>query len=311
MKIYKDEVFVSDFDGLNIHYDIYEPGDNDNGIVIQGMHGMCEHKERYEGFGKCLAEQGFTLVMSAHRGHKGGVSSKEDYGYMGVDGLHGAREDGHQLTNIIKAKYPNKKVVLFGHSMGSLIARLYFQQYADELSGLIVCGSPAPNGAAKIAQGLCSVIRSFKGPKGYSKFINDLAFGSYNKRTSKKTEFDWLSVDENNVKFYIEDEACGFPFSIQSFYDLMGGIAEVYGDYPKPLKNPGCPVLFVAGKEDACGSYGEGVVKAREHMLNQGVKNVHIKLYDNMRHEILNEVNWNDVVVDIVDFVNDTVKEKA
>ncbi|MBR3840633.1 MAG: lysophospholipase [Erysipelotrichales bacterium] len=311
MNVEYNKMFVSSVDGLEIHYNVYEPGDNDKGIVIQGMHGMAEHKERYDAFGKYLAENGYTFVMCAHRGHKGAVKSPEDYGYMGVDGLNNAREDGNTLTGIIKQQYPNKKLILFGHSMGSLIARLYFQKYADNLDGLILCGAPADNPASKAGVMMAKLVKTLRGARHRSNLLNGLAFGNNNSRTEKRTVYDWLSVNQKNVDEYIKDDACGYTFTAQSFVDLMQGMVDVYSDYPKPLKNENCPVLFIAGKEDPCGNYGDGVVAAKQHMENQGVKHVEIKLYDNMRHEILNEENWEDVLKDIVDFINNTVAVNA
>ena len=311
MNVEYNKMFVSAVDGLEIHYNVYEPEGNDKGIVIQGMHGMAEHKERYDMFGKYLAERGYTFVMSAHRGHKGAMKSSDDYGYMGVDGLNNAAEDGNTLTAILKKQYPNKKIILFGHSMGSLIARLYFQKYADNLDGLILCGAPSDNPASKMGVMLAKAVKSIKGGRHRSKLLNGLAFGANNTRTEKRTVFDWLSVNQKNVDDYIADEACGYMFTAQSFTDLLQSIVDVYSDYPKPLKNPDCPVLFIAGKEDPCGNYGDGVVSAKEHMEKQGVKNVSVKLYENMRHEILNEDDWEVVLKDILDFINNSVVVSA
>lgn len=311
MNIENNRSFISLVDGLEIHYDVYEPEDNDNGIVIQAMHGMTEHKERYDAFGRYLVEHGYTFVISAHRGHEGAVKSKDDYGYMGIDGLNSARDDAHQLTKILKERYPDKKLVLFGHSMGSLIARLYFQQYADELDGLIICGCPANNPASKVGLFVCKMVKAIKGGKYKSKMIDHLIFGHNNDRFEKRTSFDWLSKNQNNVDEYIKDEACGFLFTTQSMADLVQGTIDVYSDYPKPLKNANCPVLFVAGADDPCGNFGEGVIKAKEHMENQGVKHVELKLYDSLRHEILNEENWKEIADDIIKFITDTVAVSA
>ena len=307
MNIEYNKMFISPVDGLEIYYNVYEPIDNDKNIVIQAMHGMAEHKERYDAFGKYLASLGYTFIICAHRGHKGAVKSVEDYGYMGEDGLNNAKEDAYKLTTILKEKYPNKKLVLFGHSMGTLVGRLYFMEYGEILDGLVLCGAPAYNPASKLGVVVTNIFKAIFGSRHRSILLYALAFGQNNNRTEKRTVYDWLSVNQKNIDDYLKDDACGFTFTVQSFHDLMKSMVDVYKDYPKPLKNCDCPVFFVSGKEDPCGFYGDGVINAKEHMEKQGVKHVEIKLYDNMRHEVLNEDDWKVVANDIIDFINNTV----
>ncbi len=304
MKIIRDEVFKSSYDDLDIHYDVYEPGENNNGILIQAFHGMAENKERYERFGTYLAERGFTFVISAHRGHLGAVKNEADFGYMGRDGLNKARDDGYTLTKLMKERYHPTKYVLFGHSMGSIIARLYFQRYADELDAMIVCGCVANNKAAKAGRMFAGLVALLRGGRYKSKMLDNASFGAYNERTDKRTNFDWLSYNTKNVDDYIKNSACGFTFSAQSFKDLTGGIVDIYSEYPKPLKNSKCHVFFISGEDDPCGGYGNGVIEAVDHMKSQGVEDVSYKLYTNMRHEILNEDDWTSVADDVISFLN-------
>lgn len=311
MAIIKDQSFPSRHEDVIIHYDIYEPEGKAKGIVLQVLHGMAETKERYEGFAKYLSERGIMVIVSAHRGHKGGVKDESEYGYMGEDGLHYAVKDAHDLTMILKKSYPDYKYVLMGHSMGSLVARLYFRKFANDIDGLILCGAPSNNPAAGMGAMVASLISLFKGKNYRSKFIDKIAFGSMYKRFVKKGDtpnhFEWLSANTENVSKYIEDPACGFLFSAQSYHDLFRGIQEVYSPYPKPLPNPNCPVLFVSGNDDPCGEYGIGVEAAGAHMREQGIRDVRVNLYPGLRHEILLEKENLPIFEDIMNFMDTKV----
>lgn len=308
MAIIKDKSFPSRNEDAIIHYDIYESEGESKGIILQVLHGMAETKERYEGFARYLSERGITVVVSAHRGHKGGVADASEYGYMGADGLHYATKDAHDLTMILKKTYPDHTYVLMGHSMGSLIARLYFRKYGADIDGLILCGAPSNNPAAGAGALVASLVGMIKGKQHRSNLINTMAFGSMYKKFVTKGQkpngFEWLSANEENVAKYMEDEACGFLFSAQSYHDLFKGIQEVYSPYPTPLPNPGCPVLFVSGSDDPCGDYGVGVEAAGAHMRQQGIRDVRVNLYPGLRHEILLEKENLPIFEDIENFIN-------
>lgn len=304
MEVKKELQLASAYDDVIIGYDIYEPRAADNKkIILQILHGMAEHKNRYADFASFLANHGITVVVSSHRGHLGSARM-EDYGYMGKNGLEHAKEDGYKLTQLIKQSYPDYKYYLMGHSMGSLIARRYFQTYNNELDGLIICGCPAYNNAAPIAKMLAKLCIMLQGGHYPSSLLDKLSFGTYNKRFEKRTKFDWLSENQANVDNYIADKGCGFLFTTQSFHDLTDAMITVYSDYPASFKNQKCPVLFVAGNDDPCGNYGKGVKEAVEHMQRQNVEQVSLILYPKMRHEILNETNKNIVYEDILRFIS-------
>lgn len=311
MAILKDQSFPSRLEDVIIHYDIYEPQGENKKVLLQVMHGMAETKERYEQFAKFLSERGITVVVSAHRGHKGAVKDASEYGHMGNDGLHYATRDAHDLTMILKKTYPDYKFVLMGHSMGSLIARLYFRKYGGDIDGLVLCGAPSNNSAAGLGAMVSSLVALIKGKEYRSKLIDKMAFGSMYKRFVTKgstpNHFEWLSANEENVQNYINDEACGFLFSAQSYHDLFKGIQEVYSPYPLPLPNPTCPVLFVSGSDDPCGEYGIGVEAAGAHMREQGIRDVRVNLYPGLRHEILLEKENLPIFEDIENFIETKV----
>lgn len=312
MSVMLDLSFQSKYEDVKIGYDLYEP-EKSTKILVLILHGMAEHKSRYKEFARYLMSHGITVAVTAHRGHKGSAN-KEDYGYMGQDGLHVAMEDAHDLMQILRTRYPGYQYVLMGHSMGTIIARMYLRsRYASDIDMLVLSGAPSANPAAGVAAKLAKMIGVFKGNRHPSPLINTLAFGSmctpFVKKGEKSNGFEWLSKNTENVTKYIADEACGFLFSVQSYHDLFNGMVEVYTDYRKPLTNKALPIAFFSGSEDPCGGFGEGIKKAAEHLHTQGFENVTVMLYPTLRHEILLEVEKDLIFEDIKDFIVRNVRK--
>lgn len=272
--------------------------------VIQIAHGMAEHLERYEKFADALCEKGFAVYINDHLGHGASVSSERELGYFGEkDGYLNFVEDCKKLMDIAKKEHPDKPYIFFGHSMGSFVARLFSFKYSKELRGAIICGTAGPNPAAAVAIKLANLVSKLKGDHYRSNFINSLAFGTYNSKFEKRTAFDWLTRDNDEVDKYIDDKLCGFLFTANGYRDLFSLLKTIsskqwFESFPKEL-----PMLFVAGSMDPVGEYSKGVVKVCEKLKACGKTNVSLKLYENARHEILNEkLCFNDVVADVVAF---------
>lgn len=312
MKAIKTEFTFKSVSGLaDIHAASYVPENKaDVKAVIQVAHGMAEHLERYEAFADALCENGIALYINDHLGHGQSISSKSELGYFGKkDGWKNFVEDCHQLLEIAKSEFPGVPVVFFGHSMGSFVARSFSAKYASELAGAVFCGTSGPNPAASIAVGLTNAIAKIKGDHHRSKFIDKLAFGAYNSRFEKRTAFDWLSRDNDQVDKYIADELCGYLFTVYGYRDLFSLLSSVstkewFASYPKAL-----PVLIISGSEDPVGEYSKGVQKVYDGLKNSGKSNVTMKLYQGARHEILNESAVFDAVCsDVVEWVNNIIK---
>lgn len=272
--------------------------------VIQIAHGMAEHLERYEKFADALCEKGFAVYINDHLGHGASVSSESELGYFGEkDGYLNFVEDCKKLMDIAKKEHPDKPYIFFGHSMGSFVARLFSFKYANELTAAIICGTSGPNPAAAVAIKLANLVSKLKGDHYRSSFINSLAFGTYNSKFEKRTAFDWLTRDNDEVDKYIDDKLCGFLFTANGYRDLFSLLKTIsskkwFESFPKEL-----PMLFVAGSMDPVGEYSKGVVKVCEKLKACGKTNVSLKLYENARHEILNENQcFNDVVSDVAAF---------
>ncbi len=269
--------------------------------ILQLVHGMAEHRERYHEFMDFCAEQGLVVIIHDHRGHGASVKAKEDYGYFYENGLEGIIADVHHVTEYVRARFPGLALTLFGHSMGSLVVRCYIQEYDKDIDGLIVCGSPSKRLGSGLALEIARLVKALKGERHRSKLINDLAFGGYNKKFPGATSVNsWIVSDPAVVEAYDADERDGFVFTANGFEVLFGLINRAYSKKGWAMQNPEMPILFIAGAEDPCIISEKDFQKAVNFLRERGYKNVESKLYPGMRHEILNEVGkmqvWQDVV---------------
>jgi alpha-beta hydrolase superfamily lysophospholipase len=271
--------------------------------IIQIVHGMAEHTDRYLDVAKFLCEKGFYVIMHDHAGHGRSVRSDEDDGYFcDKNGWLCLVDDVYEVTKLARKEVPGKKLIIWGHSMGSFITRKYIAKYKNGADAAILCGTAGANPAAGVGILLANIVAAFKGQKYKSKLINNIAFGSYNKRFSGDTGFEWLSVNEDNVKKYVADPKCGFLFTAAGFRDLFSVLKDVsssdwYASVPADMK-----IFLISGEDDPVGNYGKGVTEVYEKLRSSGHTNVSIKLYEGMRHEIHNEKTNAVVYGDIADF---------
>ncbi|MBQ4625991.1 MAG: lysophospholipase [Clostridia bacterium] len=280
--------------------------------IFQIAHGMAEHGERYEEFAKYLCEKGFAVLVDDHVGHGKSVKTDEDLGYFGENGGWNAFvEDERAFTEIIKNEYPDTPVIFFGHSMGSFIAREYIRRYGkdERIKAAVICGTSGKNPASGIAIKLAGAIAKIKGTRHRSNFINSVAFGTYNSRIKNaRTPFDWLTRDEKIVDEYIADKYCGFLFTAAGYRDLFTVLDAVSGkDWYSGVSNE-LPLLIIAGEEDPVGAYGKGIKQVYNDLLQSGQKDVTLRLYPEMRHEILNEFGKEKVYEDVAAWAISKIK---
>ena len=231
-------------------------------------------------------------------------------GYFGKkNGYMNFIEDCKQLTDIAKNEYKGLPFIFFGHSMGSFIAREYTAYYGNEIDGAVYCGTSGPNPGAAVGGMLANMIASRKGEMYRSEFINNIAFGTYNKKTEKRTAFDWLTKDTAVVDKYIEDKYCGFLFTATGYRDLFNLLSSVssknwYKKVPTEL-----PILLMAGQDDPVGAYGKGVTQVYRELKDTKHKNVTLNLYEGDRHEIHNELDRDKVMDELIAWLDSTVGE--
>lgn len=294
-------------DGLKVFVYKWEPKDVKIKGIVQISHGMAETAERYERFAKALTHNGYMVYANDHRGHGKTAGSVEKLGYLGDDnGFERLVYDIHKLSEIIKEENPNIPLFLFGHSMGSFATQRYIMLYGNEIDGLILSGSNGKQGII-LDLGIGLAKREIKkhGAKSQSPKLNNLIFGKYNTYFKPyNTEFDWLSSDRVEVDKYINDPYCGTVFTAGFFYDFLNGLKVIedrnnFSSIPKNL-----PIYIFSGEKDPVGKFGKGVINLYNRYKNLGIKDIKYKLYKDGRHEMLNETNREEVMNDIIKWLD-------
>ena len=304
--IEKKDFSVLSSDGIhNLYGVVYFPDCEIKGF-FQVVHGMTEHIERYDRFLTDMASKGWISFGYDHLGHGKTVNDDSELGYIAKKrGWELLAKDVKVYSDAVREAFGSKDMpyCLMGHSMGSFVARLAAQSFVHP-QRLIIMGTGGPNPAAGVGLGLIGAIKLFKGDKHYSKLIDGIAFGSYNKRFGGGSEEDsklWLTNDESVRRAYYADKYCTFKFSVSAMGDLIRLIK--YTNCSKWYReiSGSLPILLVSGEDDPVGDYGQGIRKVESLLKNNG-KNVSSKLYEGARHEILNDFTYETVRDDIIDF---------
>ncbi|KGR79664.1 alpha/beta hydrolase [Ureibacillus manganicus DSM 26584] len=287
-------------DGHRVFVRIYEP----TGEVIGRfhiLHGMGEHGGRYDTFATMLMEQGYFVTVHDHRGHGKTAEMNGKLGYFADEnGFARVVDDVYEVIQNVRYDYKKVPIYLFGHSMGSFIARRFIQLYSDVVDGCILCGTGTTTVLHKVGNTLARTLARTKGKDSKGELMNELSLGGFNKQFKNvKTGYDWLTSDEDEVRKYIEDPLCGFIATNQFFVDLTEGLLVINRKEENERIEKDLPILLISGTEDPVGLKGKGVYKVAEQLKNAGLQNVIIYLFEGMRHEILNEVN-KERVYDVV-----------
>ena len=305
MPSFRDFYFDSTTGVNNIHARVCMPDCEPRGLV-QIVHGIAEYIERYDDFMSFLAENGFIVYGDDHIGHGKSFSKEEDMGFTAKDdGWWHMVDDVEILRLAIKEMYPELPQIIFGHSMGSFIARSHLIRYPGGFDAAIISGT-GNQGKALVAGGntIGHIVKAFRGDHCHSKLLNTLAFGAYNKiYDNPRTDYDWLTSREDVVDKYIADPLCGFIPSTSLFCDMMEGVKFITNKSNLKDMKKDTPVYFMSGTKDPVGECGKGVLKAYNNFKKAGMKDVDIRLYVDGRHEMLNEANNAEVYTDILKWI--------
>jgi len=274
--------------------------------VLQIVHGVSEYILRYEPFAEYLAQRGFVVIGHDHLGHGDSVAEGAPRLYFGPKGSwNWVVEDIYALRQLAGKRYPDIPYFLLGHSMGSFLARTYLIRYPGTVSGAVIMGTGQMS-PALIAGGKAVAITEGKriGEENPSPIVTKLSFGTYNKIFApNRTDFDWLSVNEENVDRYIADPLCGGNASIGLFREMLGGMSFIAKPENVRKMNLNTPILFISGEMDPVGDCGKGVKRAYDSFCKASMRDVSLKLYPGLRHEILCETEWETVFQDIYDWL--------
>jgi alpha-beta hydrolase superfamily lysophospholipase len=301
-----ENIYYPSKDGrTTVHACMWQP-QGEIKAIVQIVHGMAEYAERYSLFAEFLTERGYLVCAEDHLGHGKSVTDRDKLGYFTEgDGSAVVLDDIRQLTLIAKEKAAGVPLIIIGHSMGSFFTRKYISLYGEELAGAVIMGtgylSKVTTSAGKF---IARTIALFKGWEHRSKLVNKLSFGTYNKKVKdNKTEYDWLSLNEQNVQSYIADPDCGIMFTLSGFYTLFSIAAQACKKGTIKSVKKDLPLLILSGGDDPVGGYSKGVIKFYDKLVKNGVEDVELILYSDARHEILNDDCNTQVKEDILLFL--------
>ena len=275
--------------------------------VVQVEHGAAEHALRYERFARILNQQGYVVYADDHRGHWKTAGTMDKAGICGPDGWDWMVKDAKQLTDIIKEKHPELPVFLFGHSMGSLMAQQYIQNWGADLSGVILCGSTGLSMVDSSVVPIQQQTAQGEAANQPSELFAGL-FASVNAPFEPvKTPFDWLSRDEAEVQKYIDDPWSGFMFTNGMTYEFIKGMVNLFDPANEARIPKNLPVFVISGEMDPVGANDGVMALVNRYKDALGLADVSYRIYPGARHEILNETNREEVHSDILAWLDDRV----
>lgn len=306
----KEECYLASSDEqTNLHCVIWQPDEKPK-AVLQIIHGMCEHINRYDTFAKHLNSRGIAVVGHDILGHGSSVSSVENLGFF--SSKHGNKyniQDIDRIHDLCMERFPDNHYFILGHSMGSFLLRQYLHTYKNnKLQGAIIVGTGHESKQLiKLAGLLSNSLCKIYGKKYRSRLLNQLILGNNNRAfNNEKSKFSWLTSNRSEYEKYEKDPLCGFKFTVSAYRDMFLGISSLY--FPKNLAkmDKSLPILLTSGTMDPIGKFGAGVEKVYASYRAHSFKNVSLKLWRGMRHEILNEVNKEAVF----DFIYDWMEKQ-
>ncbi|MBR3630257.1 MAG: alpha/beta hydrolase [Oscillospiraceae bacterium] len=266
--------------------------------ILQLCHGMCEHIGRYDDFASFLAENGFYVVGNDHLGHGASVISEEELGYFAEkDGNLCVLKDLHTLRRTTERRFPHVPYFILGHSMGSYLLRQYIARCGKGLTGVIVMGTGSET-AASLAAGkaICRSLASVRGWHFRSKIVDAMVLGEYSKAFSPyRTVGDWLTRDEAIVDACMADPLCNYVFTVNGYYNLFLAVEDAQSEPVIAAIPKNLPILIISGEKDPVGNFGKGVREVFRTYQTAGIVDLEIKLYEDDRHEILNELDRDEV----------------
>ncbi len=297
-----DFAFLSSDGHHQIACTVWEPEGPVRGTV-QLVHGVAEYIGRYHDYACFLAEHGYAVAGDDHLGHGRTAVDESELGWLAeADGWEHMVRDEKKLRDILQKRFPGAPAVLFGHSMGSFIARDYLMRWPGDHTACVLSGTghqPAP--VCVFGKALSRLVARTRGGKHRSPLLQKLAFGSYLKRVKDPIGAnDWICRDETVIRAYDADPRCGYTATAGLMGDMMTGLGIIGSQKRMGQMDKALPVLFIAGSDDPVGGYGKGVGTVADRFRRAGMTDVTVKLYDGFRHEVLNELGketvWNDTL---------------
>lgn len=278
--------------------------------VVQIVHGMAEHGRRYDHFAQFMNKNGYIVIADDHRAH-GETETDEERGHHEGDIFGDTVKDEIEITKYLTEKY-KLPVVYLGHSYGSFMGQRYIQLNSQNIAGCLLSGTARMNGLlSNVGVVLSKICCAFAGEKSMGKFMDKASFGAFNVKFKKDDpKFGWLSRDKEQVRKYVEDPQCGHLMSNNFFRSLTTNMAKVvYKKSNLEQIRKDLPIAIFCGKCDPVnGGKGKDAEKLFGLYKKIGLKNVSFRLFDNARHEIMNETNNDEVYNEFLKAINGFLK---
>jgi alpha-beta hydrolase superfamily lysophospholipase len=293
-------------DGVELYVHHFAPDSpNEVRAVLQLLHGMGEHGARYERLARDLCADGFAVYAADCRGHGLTATAAEDLGHFADrDGWEKVIADVQTLAAHISTSHPGCPRVLLGHSMGSFVALDYLTRFGGGLRAAVLSGSaPSAGALGWLLRALANAERLRLGARGHSALLRQAVFGRFNSAFEPaETPFDWLSRDRAEVARYVADPLCGFVLTAGGFADLAAALARfqrraVLARIPHAL-----PLYVIAGEADPVAGRA-GVTRLVDELRAAGLERVEARIYSGDRHELLNELDREQVTRDLRDWL--------
>lgn len=295
MKKYTEKIASTDSKN-NLNVIIWETEKEPIG-VLQIVHGMAEYIDRYDNFAKYMTEHGFNVIGHDHLGHGHSVSDEHDYGFFAKEnGDKIIIEDMHSVTQYAREKWEELPNFILGHSMGSFCLRQYLTKYSNDVFGAIIMGTGwIPSAAALLGKTIATNTCKSKGSHTVDPLLIKLTLEPYNKPFAPaRTNCDWLSRDEKQVDLYVNDKLCGFDFTAGAYKDFFTILEKIAKNRQLIGMRKSLPILITSGSVDPVGGK-KACEKLNAQYKRCGIDDVTLKLWENDRHEILNELDKSDV----------------
>jgi alpha-beta hydrolase superfamily lysophospholipase len=281
---------------------------NEVRAIVHISHGMVEHAQRYSRFAIELCKSGYAVYTHDIRGHGHTLAHDAPRGvFAKSNGFQLILEDQNEIIKLAQDRHPNKPVIYFGHSLGSIINLNFALKYSEQVSALACWNSGIETGILpKASRIILSIESIFRKPHLPSLFAWKLSFGAWNaKFKPNRTEFDWLSHDENEVDLYVDDPLCGYEASISMWRDILDGVFYVGNKKNLIRLSNSLPVHIIGGAEDPCTNNGRDMIKLAVKLKNQGITDVTCNILEGTRHETLNEINRNQTTIQFIEWLNE------
>ena len=311
-KIRVSEISFPSSDGrCTVKGKIYEPDCSPMGVIMLA-HGMIDHVGRYDRFARRMCSSGFVFAAHNHLGHGETAPSSSELGFIAdKNGDTLLVEDVLKMNRLLSERFSGLPIILFGHSMGSFIARIYAVKYPDTVSGVVIHGTGGPNPLVGLGRCLAGAVSVFKGSHCRSKLIGNLAFGSYNKKFDENEGFwAWLTSDPAQVSDRNTDPFASYAFTASGYRDLFTLVRDSnsrgwFKSYPLNM-----PTLIVSGEDDPVGDFGKGPRTVYQRLAKEGVSPIELKMYNGARHELFNERCSEEFYAHLEGWIKNTICER-